>query len=224
MYGSEGLGTEAGNFVRRACSDLEGAAFATIVYPTDLRRFKANASLTAECIAEHIGACLSSEIIDCYRTVIVVGHCLGGLLTTMALPHLAKTRPDWIHSLRAEGNRLILFLIDAPNGLPKSPLDGIHVGLLKALRLPAAVVARNSRFWEARVLDRGPDRIPIDAYAITTSAESWVSQLNPGAGLPERNLCRVAISHQDIVRAPEVGPFEPYDFILQKLKNAGIAI
>ncbi|MDH5429126.1 MAG: hypothetical protein OEY57_13255 [Nitrospirota bacterium] len=220
LYDSTGSSDETGNLINRLHADLPDIAIAPMTYPWDLRRFKANETLSAGGIAHEIADALNETIFDHCHTVVILGHCLGGLLTTLALPHLLHTRVDLIHRLRVNKNRLVVFLLDSPHDLPKCRLSNFHVGLLKALRLPQAAMRENARFWQWHVLTDGPDKIPIEAYAVTSKAESWVTPLNPTAGLSAFQVCQVTISHEALVQVPMAGPFEPYDFVLERLREA----
>ncbi len=221
LYGADG---DAAPFIGRLRHDLPDAAQAICTYPTDLRRYRDNAALNVPELAALLADALRAAVLDRFENVAVVGHCLGGLLITMALPHVMRKAPDYLSRLRRGDCRLTYCLIDSPNDLPKQPLADIHKRLLEALRLPEDAVGDNGRYWREQVLERGPGQVPVNACAVVTTNPSWVTPLNPEAGLSATRVCRVSMPHEAIVKAPTEGSFEPYEFVLARLRDAGFGV
>ena len=204
-------------FVTRLIEDIPAAAVGTFAYPCTLRHV-VGGGLSIEALARGVADVFCDRLLETYRTIVVVGHCLGGALAVTAMrllsgraPHQAVWSPAWAS--------LELFLIDAPFAVPDpGPSEWLR-GLMEALTYTEELARSNAEFWAELIVGPPQLRLPVEAHALISYAPSWVAPLRPDAWLPESNVCRIALSHLDIARPAEDGPFQTYDYVVERLGN-----
>lgn len=218
---------QAGAFIERLQHDLPQVAVAAYDYPSGLRAIVADSTLTLQSQADRLAECLHEALLPIFQSVIVIAHCLGGLLSTLAVRQLVEQGD--LGSPPKSTKQLLLFLLDTPHDLPASGPSQWLTGLLGALSLTPAALAANADFWRQTVLAAphapGSLRSVVSAYAIVSTQPSWVSHLKPDLELPADRVCRLDIPHEALTHAPlhVVGAdlvssgFPPYDFILERL-------
>lgn len=217
FYDNWGAESCPGAFIARMANDLPEAAIATFAYPSGLNRFLGSESLTLAAVTSSWMQVVRDSLLRRYGEVAIVGHCLGGLLTTLALRQLLMAGDTWPRRLRQEQNHLSLFLLDSPHDLPETGPTEWLAGLMEALSFDAGTLRENAAFWRDRMLRESRHRCPIPTYAVVSERESWVTPLSPTANLPESRICHVGLSHTELARPAATGPFAPYDFVLARL-------
>lgn len=219
---------QAGAFIERLQHDLPQVAVAAYDYPSALRAIVADSTLTLQSQANRLAECLRETLLPNFQSVIVIAHCLGGLLTTLALRHLIEQGD--LSNPPNSTKQVLLFLLDTPHDLPASGPSQWLTGLLGAVSLTPAALAANADFWRQTVLaaPNSPGSVSsvVSAYAVVSTQPSWVSHLKPDLELPADRVCRLELPHEALTHAPlrdahdaaVAAEFAPYDFILEKLR------
>ena len=217
---------QAGAFIQRLQRDLPQVAVAAYDYPSALRTIVTDGTLTLQSQADQLAECLRETLLPSFQSVIVIAHCLGGLLCTLAVRHLVEQGD--LGNPPKSITQMLLFLLDTPHNVPASGPSQWLTGLLGALSLTPAALAANADFWRQTVLAApdAPGSVSslVSAYAIVSTQLSWVSHLKPDLELPADRVCRLDIPHEALTHAPlhDVGVdavaagFAPYDFILER--------
>ncbi len=195
------------SFVTRLSEELPAAAVGTFTYPCTLRHFVED-GLSIEQLARGVAASFRDHLLEAYRTIVVVGHCLGGSIAVTALRMLSEQQPLWSPAWA----NLVMFLIDVPfTTSDQGPSEWLG-GLMEVLRYPRELLEANAEFWKEREL-----RMPIEAYALISDGPSWITPLRPDAWLPDDNIRRLPLSHLEIARPAGNGPFPTCDYIVERL-------
>jgi hypothetical protein len=204
-------------FVTRIIDDIPSAAVATFSYPSALRHFVED-GVTIDALAHGVADVFCERLLKAYRTVVVIGHCLGGSIAVTALRLVSERAPQKSGWSPAWGS-VALFLIDAPFAVPDDgPSEWLH-GLMEALTYTGELARSNAAFWGERIVGPPKLRLPVEAHALISDSSSWVTPLRPDAWLPDTDVRRIALSHLDIARPAEHGPFPTYDYIVEWLAN-----
>jgi hypothetical protein len=205
-------------FVARLIEDIPAAAVGTFAYPCALRHFVGDGGLSIEVLARGVADVFCDRLLETYRTIVVVGHCLGGGIAVTALRLLSERAPQnsvWSPTWA----NLILFLIDAPFTIPdQGPSEWLR-GLMEALTYNEELLETNAEFWADRIVGPPELRLPVEAHALISDGPSWVAPLRRDAWLPDSNVRRIALSHLDIARPATDGPFPTYDYVIERLRN-----
>ena len=201
-------------FVTRLIDDIPAAAVGAFAYPCALRHFVGDGGLSIEALARCVADVFCERLLETYRTIVVVGHCLGGAIAVTAMRLLSQKAvwsPTWAS--------VELFLIDAPFAVPdEGPSEWLR-GLMETLTYTEELAKSNAEFWAERIVGPPKLRLPIEAHALVSDSPSWVAPLRPDAWLPDGNVRRIALSHLDIARPGDAGPFQTYDYIVERLGN-----
>ncbi len=78
------------SFVTRLSEELPAAAVGTFTYPCTLRHFVED-GLSIEQLARGVAASFRDHLLEAYRTIVVVGHCLGGSMGKRAAAALVTS-------------------------------------------------------------------------------------------------------------------------------------
>lgn len=206
-------------FVTRLIEDIPAAAVGTFSYSSALRHFVQD-GLTIDALAHGVAGVFCERLLEAYRTVVVIGHCLGGSIAVTALRLVSGRAPQKSGWSPAWGS-VAMFLIDAPFAVPDhGPSEWLH-GLMETLAYTGELAQSNAAFWAERIVGPPKLRLPVEAHALISDSSSWVTPLRPDAWLPDSNVRRIALSHLDIARPAEDGPFPTYDYIVGWLGTSG---
>lgn len=155
---------QPGAFILRLQLELPKAAVATYDYPSGLKTILANKALTLEAMACEWSYHLRDELLARFDTVVVVAHCLGGLLATLGTCRLLEaSRPPALPDARGLQSgpqrnrhpgpkRLMLFLLDAPHNLPVGAPSLWLAGFMATLRFSTEDWRVHARLWREKVV------------------------------------------------------------------------
>jgi Alpha/beta hydrolase family len=209
---------QPGAFMRRLQADYPRAAVATYNYTSDLKAIRSDESLTLQALARAWAHAIREPLLAQFQTVVIIAHCMGGLMTTTAVCSLIAGFGD--HNGGAlRGKRVVLFLLDAPHDLPVEDPDPWLAGFFNALKLAPAALRAQAAFWRNRVLADLNMPLTVEAFAMTSEPASWVTPLHPDADLPPDRVCRAQLPHEELTKVPARGAFIAYDFVLARLRE-----
>lgn len=217
---SWGAPGQPGAFMARLQADLPQVAVATYSYTSELKTIVADQTLTLSKMANEWARQIRQVLLTRFDTVVIVAHCLGGLLTTMGISALLAECGS-SDSERLRRKRVILFLLDAPHDLPSQGPWPWLSGFLDALKLSPEAFRASAALWRKSVLAPNNFPLSVQAYALTSGQNGWVTALHPDADLPPERVCKAHLSHEDLARAPADGVFMPYEFVLSRLGELG---
>ena len=204
--------------MHRLQADFPCAAVATYNYTSDLRAIRSDESLTLQALAQTWAQAIREPLLARFQTVVIIAHCMGGLMTTTAVCSLiAAFGPHDRNALR--GKKLVLFLLDAPHDLPVEVPDPWLAGFFEALKLAPSALRDQAAFWRNRVLANLNLPLSVQAFALTSEPASWVTPLHPDADLPPDRVCRALQPHEELARVPAQGAFMAYDFVVGQLRE-----
>lgn len=186
----------------RLAGDLPQTSILAYDYPSELSRFIVDETLTAHQVASNLAAALRS-LTARYAVVGVVGYCLGGVLAGLALRELA-------HERGSQTGGVVVFLLDVAHEWLVARPD-----VTRALGVDAATLRENARFWREQTDEPGG----LTVYALLSGKERWVQGIRPDAGLPAGRVTTFEVAHESLPMAPVAGPFGPYTFVLERLRN-----
>jgi WD40 repeat protein len=210
-------------FVTRLAADLPEVAIATFGYDSGLKRTFDPSKLEVEKLARIWAHTLRESVLYHYRTVGMVCHSLGGVLTMTALRHLLTTEPEWVRRLREREWSLALFLLGVPQHGTTTGGTGWASDELRALTYNESLVRANTEYWQSLVRQPeeagGEGKVPISTFAVVSEIDRWVPQPSAGDNLPESQILRVALSHADLVKPPPGDEHPPYAFVLDRFRG-----
>lgn len=201
-----GTDENPGTFIRRTIEDLPQLAVAAFDYPARLFGFLDENALTIDEISQAWAESLRETILGKYSTVAIVGYCLGGIVTTLALRRLLSSRA-------LPPCRILAFLLDVPHDWPECYLTTGEV-----LKVEVATLHANAEFWRAQQQLRNG----LSAYAVLSRGDSWTSSFNPAGRLPPDRICSVAVTHVQLTKPPVRGFFKPFDFVVREIRRQGV--
>ena len=208
-------------FLRRLSVDCPSVAVFSADYPSGMDRLVDDDDLTLRRLVEGWANVLGESVMNHYRAVAVIGFCLGGLLTTMAIRQWFVNDAKWAQCLASGDGRLMLFLLDTLHQVPNKEdhKEGL-VGMRSAFQCGAEEFQENVNFWRGLMKQEFPrERLPVDAFALLSEGESFVKSWSPHAHLPSHRVHQTKVSHEHLVRPPTGGAFFPYDFVASKIRQ-----
>lgn len=179
LYGPAARGD---GLARGMAERFPGCAIYGFDYPCRLRQLAKMTEDALEPAAQRLAETLGR--LD--GGVALVGHCLGGLIATRAVLRIAP-RP---------GRPITLFLLDSLADFPKAAPDAWARGLLEALKITEADLRAQGAAWRAMMASAPPG---LNAHAILSGEESWITPFCPQNGIPAERTWRVARSHETLV-------------------------
>lgn len=190
-----------GYFPRFIYEDFPQLDVGLYAYTTLFGRFKIWKSIPLEDEADIFAETIREDLRD-YRTIILAGHSMGGLLCMAAITDLVQFRD---HLQRIGG----LILMATPQlGSQRVPrLLSRFSPDFYALRAHGRFVQGiHQSFADHLVLDEtssDPSRTAIPTWALTGASDFWVDRLSSEIHLPRKRLGRVHGSHTSIVKPPD---------------------
>lgn len=195
-YGSD---STWGNFPKFLYEDFPNADIGLYSYRTALRRLGLRKSVEIEAEAKILATCIR-ELPE-YKSIVLIGHSLGGILAKGAVANLASTNQKKI-LLRLKG----LFLMAAPQlGSLKVwwPIQWLSSDL-RILKPHSRYLANiDQTFRDHLWLEeaRGPvGRNRLPTWAIVAAGDRWVDPLSATIGLTAKQISTVSGSHTEIVK------------------------
>ncbi len=211
-----GANSTWGNFPKFLYEDLQEVDVGLYSYRTALGRVKFWKSIEIETEAKVLATRIRE--LQKYKSIVLIGHSLGGVLAKGAIAHLVETRKKILGRLNG------LFLLAVP-----------QLGSLKVLwpfRLLSAdmrVLAPHSKYlaeidrtfrnnlWLDQT--RGPhNRQNLPTWAVIAGSDRWVDQLSASIGLSDEQIFVVRGSHTQIVK-PETKTADSYDYVLPRIRQ-----
>jgi hypothetical protein len=221
-YESWGRKREPGTFLRRLARDRPEMAVATYGYSSGARDLFDPKRLKVRSLVKLWGGTVRDSLLGRYRSVAIVCHSLGGVITQAALRDLIVLQPEWERRMWADETRLGVFFMGVPQHGTDTKLMSWLADELRVLKYNGEMVEANSKFWKNRV--KPPDRalekkrdLPIATFAVVSETDDWVPQISAEGSVEEGDLKTVELSHGAMVKPPLDGGFAPYDFVLERL-------
>lgn len=201
-----------GDFPRLVFEDFPGVDVGMYAYRTLLRRWKFWRSIDLE--DEAMTFSDSFKGLTNYRSLLLLGHSMGGILCKGAVARLA-TEPDSADVMQKIGG--ILLMATPQLGSTKVPK------LLSGLTRDSRVLKAHSRYVttiETTFRDRIhtglsyplDDKDHVPCWALIASDDFWVDRLSAGIGLESHQKRTVAGTHTSIVK-PKDKKDDGYRFI-----------
>ena len=190
-----------GFFPRFLYEDFPQLDVGLYAYTTLFGRLKLWKSLRLEDEADIFAETIREDLRG-YRTIILAGHSMGGLLCMAAITDLVQFRD---HLQRIGG----LILMATPQlGSQRVPrLLSWFSPDFYALRAHGRFVQGiHQSFADNLLLDESssdPSRTAIPTWALTGASDFWVDRLSSEIHLPRKRLGRVHGSHTSIVKPPD---------------------
>jgi pimeloyl-ACP methyl ester carboxylesterase len=153
-----------------------------------------------------------------YKTIILMGHSMGGLLCMAAICHLIDTNQKEVLS-RIDGLILMTTPQTGSQRVP-APLSWFSRDFY-ALKPHGEFVTRlHETLVNHVILDEShakPDKIVIPTWAVLGASDFWVDKLSAGLQLPDRRKKMVRGSHTAVVK-PQSKQSDAYLFVHDCLK------
>jgi len=202
--GSWGAEGEPGTFPRRMAAAIPAADIVLGGYRSDLDSIFDDDALTLESLIEDWKTVLSEHVLSRFGKVFFVTHCLGGLLTTMAVRRLVQAGEH----LPATRFLLLETLHVLP---PKHACREGTGGIMLALDCRASEFAENVAFWTP--VFEGRRALPFDFHAevVIGLLEGFIAPWRPDAFFPASSITRCGLLHDALSRPPRESPFLPLD-------------
>ena len=219
-WGPEGL---PGTFLKRLSFDLPHVAVFTADYPSDMDRVIDDDALTLQRLVDCWADKLGYSLMNRFTSVAVIGYCLGGLLTTMAIRQWFHRDTRWSQRLFSHEDRMMLLLLDVLHQVPtkEDQKDGL-VGLRSALQCNELAFQKNVDFWKKLVgSSHVGEGLPIEVHALLSQGDSFVRSWSPHAHLPKNRVHQTDVSHENLTRPPLSGAFFTYDFVVDRIREFG---
>lgn len=152
-----------------------------------------------------------------YKTIILVGHSMGGLLCKAVIAHLIDTARD---TLKRIGG---LFLLASPQlgSLRMPKFLSLFSSDAKALEPHGSfITAINDKFEDNLYLDekiQAVDKTIIPTWGVRGTSDEWVDALSAGIGLSSMREKVIRGSHTDVVK-PKSKTADPYPWVKERIE------
>lgn len=197
-----------GAFLTRLGNRVGNVNIFTGGYRSDLEAIFSDKQLTLEALVSGWHDLLLNQVLAHHDRVVIVAHCLGGLLTTMATQKLDQDCP------LVTPPRLCFILMETLFQLPpkhqrRLGSGGIVEGL--SCRLPH--FNDHWAFWTPIFEGRKKPNFYVQPFAILgNNSDGFAAPWRPDAFLSPDRLRHCDLAHEDLSRAPQSGPFAPLDY------------
>ncbi|MEM9293131.1 MAG: hypothetical protein AAGD01_15730 [Acidobacteriota bacterium] len=195
-----------GSFPLRLADELPHAAIALFDYPARLQRFLQDPDHTLHRIAQAWARHLVEDLFPRFSRIYILGYCLGGLITTLALRELEDEGRLPSFSEASEHQRFDVLLLDVPHRWPEG-----HLGFSKVFELDDQVLGKNAEFWQRQVEASGG----LKPHILLSRPGSWITPMDPTAGLGSEWVHQLDLSHEELVQSPGEGGFETLEWVVE---------
>lgn len=162
-------------------------------YPNSLRNFSDNPSLSLQTVAKACADALMGTLQSSVKTVLI-GHCFGGLILTMAFSQLPENRRS-----------TTLVLLDTIADTAQTEISSWLGGLMEHLRVPETLLKDTAKWLQSPIGQSTP------IFAVMTEAPSWVTQMRPDAFRPQSMQFVVPTDHDDLLMQVLQNQTPPFD-------------
>lgn len=204
-WGSPG---NPGAFLTRLGNRVGNVNIFTGGYRSDLEAIFNDRQLTLEALVSGWHDLLVAQVLAHHDRVVIVAHCLGGLLTTMATQKLYR------HCPLAAPPRLCFILMETLFQLPPKHQRRLGSGgIMRGLSCKLLHFNDHWAFWTPIFEGRKRPNFYIQPFAILgNNSDGFAAPWRPDAFLPVHRLRHCDLAHEDLSRAPPSGPFSPLDY------------
>jgi pimeloyl-ACP methyl ester carboxylesterase len=214
-----GKGSTWGNFPRFLFEDMTDVDVGMYQYRTGLGRLTFTRSVSlpdeARVFADHV-----RDELKGYKTIVLVGHSMGGLLCK-AMIHRLVENADRDTLARLGG--LILMATPQLGSLRVPALLAMFSPDARALQPHGPFVTQINRTFEDQVaLDENVHtlrKVTIPTWAVEGVSDLWVDALSAGIGLPSSRRKVVRGSHTSIVK-PASRTADTYTWVRTRIETA----
>jgi len=205
-----------GKFPKFIFEDIPQLDVGLYEYQTLLRRLKFWKSVPLKAEAKIFADIIRDELSN-YKTVILVGHSMGGLLCKAVISDLINTQDK--DALSRIGG-LILMATPQLGSIRVPKLFSWFSSDFAALRTHGEFVAEiNDMFENHLYLDErinATDKTIIPTWAVLGASDFWVDQLSAGIGLVSSRKKIVRGSHTEIVK-PKSKESDAYSWVRDRI-------
>ena len=206
-----------GKFPQFVFEDIPELDVGLYEYRTLFRRLKFWKSVSLSDEAKVFADIIRDELSD-YKTVILAGHSMGGLLCKAVISYLLRTSER--NALSRIGG-LILMATPQLGSIRVPRILTLLSPDFRTLKAHSSFVAeitetfQNHLYTDERI--NAVDKIIIPTWAILGASDFWVDQLSSGIGLTSNRRKIVRGSHTEIVK-PKNKESDVYSWVRDRIK------